>query len=98
MVSAMYYNLIIINYIEPILECHVNENYLEENNLTDLITGDTQFSKCKMWKNYTESLEAEVQSPYICKGKLVLLVLRIIELLNFEDDIKIQFEIIYLFL
>lgn len=63
MLSAMYYNLIIINYFEPDIKCHVKNTHVNSS----IFDNDRQFTKCEMWNDYTQSLSSDTQSPFICK-------------------------------
>ncbi len=59
MLTAMYYNMIIINYLEPDITCYLR------NNISSVLIANTS-STCDMWHSYIESLETNVKSPYIC--------------------------------
>lgn len=60
MLTAMYHNMIIINYFEPDITC-----YSRTNSSTVIVANAS--SKCDMWHSYTESLETNIKLPYICK-------------------------------
>ncbi len=64
MVSAMYYNLVIINYIEPVIDCR-----MKSDNSSIVLVND-QMSNCEMWDEYKDSVEAGTESLYYCTGKI----------------------------
>lgn len=65
MLSAMYYNLIIINYFEPDIKCNVKNGYANSS----FMDNKRQFSTCDMWDDYSQSINTNTHSPFICKRK-----------------------------
>lgn len=63
MLSAMYYNLIIINYFEPDIKCNVKNGYANSS----FMDNKRQFSTCDMWDDYSQSINTNTHSPFICK-------------------------------
>lgn len=67
MISAMYYNMIIINYIEPSITCHVRKN-LANNFSTMMDSTDENYTTCDMWNSFSEHEAHNTKSPFVCTG------------------------------
>jgi hypothetical protein len=69
MLSAMYYNLIIINYIEPNIECQSKRNQF---NFT--VPEYENYTTCDMWNSHNEYISSDTISPFDCKGMVIIFI------------------------